>query len=206
MIDPADSDRLRNAVSLQGATIEKHEELLQSLMEGLHTLSGRHDQGFKMLLEQFRGPSIRQHSTTEASRTLSNSPASDHFVPTLPSREPRLHQEPRSVADYTVDFHTLAAESACNPESLFDTFLHGLSKDIKDNLAAWELLLALDSFIALTIRNDGRLWERRKERSVFSPTRSSTAACSPQKNPGSPQHLHFQEDLKSPESPRDHRE
>ena len=44
MTDPADSDQLHNAVSLQGATIGRHEELLQCLMEGLHTWAERHDQ------------------------------------------------------------------------------------------------------------------------------------------------------------------
>jgi hypothetical protein len=38
-----------------------------------------------------------------------------------------LPQDSRSVADYSVDFRTLGTESAWNPESLFDTFLHGLS-------------------------------------------------------------------------------
>jgi hypothetical protein len=65
------------------------------------------------------------------------------------------------VADYDVDIRTLAAESAWNPESLFDTFLHGLSEVIKDELAAQELPVDLDS---LTIRIDGHLRECRSER------------------------------------------
>jgi hypothetical protein len=40
-------------------------------------------------------------------------------------------QDSRSVADYTV-----VSESDWNPESLFNTFLHGLSEEIKDELAA----------------------------------------------------------------------
>ncbi|XP_045080421.1 uncharacterized protein LOC123492194 [Coregonus clupeaformis] len=63
------------------------------------------------------------------------------------------------VADYAVDFRTFAAESAWNPESLFDTFLHGLSEVVKDELAARELPMDLDSLIALTIRIDRRLRE-----------------------------------------------
>jgi hypothetical protein len=51
--DPADSDQLHKAVSLQEATIGQHEELLQCLMEGLHTLTEHHDQVFDTLLEQF---------------------------------------------------------------------------------------------------------------------------------------------------------
>lgn len=35
--------------------------------------------------------------------------------------EKLLHLDSRSVADYAVDFRTLAAERAWNPESLFNT-------------------------------------------------------------------------------------
>ena len=47
-----------------------------------------------------------------------------------------LHQNSFSVADYAVDFCTLASESACYLESLSDNFLHKLSEDVKDALAA----------------------------------------------------------------------
>ena len=63
-------------------------------------LPGRHNQGFKTLLEQFCGLSIRQHATTETSRTLSNSPVSDDFVQSTPaSREPGLPPPERYVGD-----------------------------------------------------------------------------------------------------------
>ena len=52
----------------------------------------------------------------------------------------------------SVDFRTLAAESAWNPEPLFDIFRHRLSEVVKDELAAQELLVDLDSLTALTIR------------------------------------------------------
>lgn len=71
MIEPADSDWLRHAVSLQAATTEKHEELLQSLIEGPHMLSG--------------GSVI---------------PDVEDFVqPTPASREPRLPPPERYVGD-----------------------------------------------------------------------------------------------------------
>ena len=77
----------------------------------------------------------------------------------------QLRQDSHSVAEYMVDFRMPADESACNLEVLFDMFLHGLSEVIKDELAAWELPMDLDSLIAIrTIRIDGRLRERRKER------------------------------------------
>ena len=63
-----------------------------------------------------------------------------------------------------MDFHTLVAENAWNPEVLFDMYLHGLSEVIKDELTARELPMDLDSLIALTIRIDGQLRERRRVR------------------------------------------
>jgi hypothetical protein len=61
-----------------------------------------------------------------------------------------LHEDSRSVADDAVDFRTLAAESAWNPESLFDTFLQGLSEVIKDELAArWTLIPSSPSPLGL---------------------------------------------------------
>jgi hypothetical protein len=75
----------------------------------------------------------------------------------------QLRQDTLSVADYAVEFHTLAAESTWNPEALFNTFLHRLSEEVKDELAARDLPMDLDSLIALTIRIDGRLREYRRE-------------------------------------------
>ena len=75
----------------------------------------------------------------------------------------QLRQDSRSVADYVVDFHTLA-ESAWNPEALLDMLMHGVSEEVKDELAARELPTDLDSLIALTIRIDWRLQERQRER------------------------------------------
>lgn len=46
-------------------------------------------------------------------------------------------------------------ESAWNQEALFDMFLHAVSEEVKDELAAPELPTELDSLIALTIRIDG---------------------------------------------------
>ena len=56
------------------------------------------------------------------------------------------------MADYAVDFHTVAAESAWNTDVLFDIFLHGVWEEVKDKLAARELPTDLNSLIALTIR------------------------------------------------------
>ena len=51
-------------------------------MEGLYTLVECHDQGFNLLLEQFRRLSIGQQATTETSRMLSN-PATSGAFPQL---------------------------------------------------------------------------------------------------------------------------
>jgi hypothetical protein len=80
----------------------------------------------------------------------------------------------RSGTDYAVDFCTFSAESVWNLESLFDMFLHDLSEVVKDELAAQELPMDLNSLVALTIWIDGQLQECRRERtSVPSHTRSS---------------------------------
>jgi hypothetical protein len=76
----------------------------------------------------------------------------------------KLRQDSLSVADYEVDFCTLAAECTWNLEALFDTFLHGLSEEVKDELAVRELLTDLKSLITLTSWTDGRLRERRSDK------------------------------------------
>ena len=67
----------------------------------------------------------------------------------------QLRQDPCNVADYEVDFHTLAAESAWNPKALFNMFLHRVSEEVKDELASRELQTDLESLVALTIWIDG---------------------------------------------------
>ena len=75
-----------------------------------------------------------------------------------------LRQGSRSVASFAVEFRTLAAESGWNGEALQGVFLNALSDDIKDQLAFREESTDLDELIALSIRLDNRLSERRRER------------------------------------------
>lgn len=75
-----------------------------------------------------------------------------------------LRQGQRSVADYSIEFRTLAVESGWNSESLFGAFQHGLTNTIKDKLVSRELPDSLDDLIALAIRIDSHLRERRRER------------------------------------------
>lgn len=91
------------------------------------------------------------------------------FDHTTPGREAArglftLSQGARSVADYSIELRTLAAESNWNATALFDAFYHGLSDRIKDELASRDLPEDLDALIALAIRIGGRLQERRKEK------------------------------------------
>jgi hypothetical protein len=96
----------------------------------------------------------------------------------------KLHQ-PRQ------DFRTLAAGHAWNPEALVNTFLHGLSEEVKDELAAQKLPTDLDSLIALTIQIDGRLQGRRREKSsACGPNRSLKDPTLHLMNSGCPRRLH----------------
>ena len=61
----------------------------------------------------------------------------------------------------------MAADSDWNNSSLLDAFYNGLADRIKDELAAKDLPVDLDGLVALSIRVDGRLRERRRERDMF---------------------------------------
>ena len=102
------------------------------------------------------------------------------------------------MADYAVDFRTLAAESAWNQEALFDMFLHGISEEIKDELAAQELPTDLDSLIALTIRIN----EQRRERK-FDFARTSRDSTWPPRHPGSLRRSRRREIPTLPDRPRE---
>ena len=106
----------------------------------------------------------------------------------------QLRQDSRSVADYAVGFRTLAGESDWNPEALFDMCLHGVSAEVKDELAAQELPSDRDSLIALTIRFDGHL---RKERR-FDFTRPPKDYTLPPRHPGGPRCLRCRENTRLP--------
>uniref|UniRef100_A0A3B3HYY0 CCHC-type domain-containing protein n=1 Tax=Oryzias latipes TaxID=8090 RepID=A0A3B3HYY0_ORYLA len=93
------------------------------------------------------------------------------FQHTKPGREAaralmRLTQGNRRVTDYAIEFRTLASESGWNPAALTDAFLEGLSEELKDHLAPLELPSSLEPLIALVIRIDNRLQDRRRGRRV----------------------------------------
>lgn len=109
----------------------------------------------------------------------------DHFKDSLskifdqntPGREAAralmgLHQGKRRVADYAIEFRTLAVDSGWNSFSLCDAFLHGLADQLKDQLTPLKLPEDLDSLISLSVKIDNRLFERESERSKSSASSS----------------------------------
>ena len=75
-----------------------------------------------------------------------------------------IRQGRRSVADYSIDFRTLARRSSWNTPSLVDAFFHSLADYMKDELVSHELPSTLDEAIALAVRIDRRIQTRRRER------------------------------------------
>lgn len=75
-----------------------------------------------------------------------------------------IRQGKRSVAEYAVEFRTLAVEVAWADAPLITLFEEGLSADVKDDLTTKEIPERLDEYIALAIRVDNRIRERIRER------------------------------------------
>uniref|UniRef100_A0A8P4GPN0 Gypsy retrotransposon integrase-like protein 1 n=1 Tax=Dicentrarchus labrax TaxID=13489 RepID=A0A8P4GPN0_DICLA len=75
-----------------------------------------------------------------------------------------LRQGSGSVAEFSVEFRVLAAESGWDEEALQTVFVHGLLEIMKDELAARDSAASLDELISLAIRLDNRLRERRREK------------------------------------------
>ena len=99
-----------------------------------------------------------------------------------------LHQDSRSVASFAVEFQTLAVESIWNEEALQGVFLNALGGDVKDELTSREESSDLEHLIALAIRVDNRLRERRRERALRS---SSTPSSMPPAAPRPPLSVSF---------------
>lgn len=90
------------------------------------------------------------------------------FDHTSPGRESvralmRLRQETRGVADYTIEFRTLAADSGWN---LLPCVTLTSMDSLKDQLAPLDLPDGLDSLIALSIKINKRFIEREGERAL----------------------------------------
>lgn len=99
MTDPADLDSIQHAVSLQGATIGRHEELLQDLLEGLNSLTEHHDQGFKGTMELIKELTHRLSAIPE--NPQSPFPFSGELVqPTPVPQEPCLPPPERHSGNF----------------------------------------------------------------------------------------------------------
>lgn len=80
-----------------------------------------------------------------------------------------IRQGKRTVADYSIDFRTLASHSLWNTEALVDAFLHSLADYVKDELVSHDPPSTLDEAIALAVRIDRRIQTHRRERGRLSP-------------------------------------
>ncbi|RXN14057.1 actin-related 5 [Labeo rohita] len=89
-----------------------------------------------------------------------------------------IQQGRRSVADYSVEFRTLAATSGWNAEALVARFLEGLNDAFKDELYAREVPDRLDDLISLALRLDARRELRRRARMRTEPVASIPLAPS----------------------------
>ena len=76
-----------------------------------------------------------------------------------------IRQGKRSVAEFAVDFRTLAGEVAWPDAPLITLFDDGLNSDVKDDMSTRDLPERLDAYIDLAIRVDNRIRERLRERS-----------------------------------------
>ncbi|KAI4871394.1 hypothetical protein NFI96_009853, partial [Prochilodus magdalenae] len=72
----------------------------------------------------------------------------------------RIRQGRRSVADYAIEFRTLAAESNWNLAALMEAYHQGLSEELEDELAPRDPPSSLENLIELSLRLDNRLRER----------------------------------------------
>lgn len=66
----------------------------------------------------------------------------------------RIHQGPRTVSDYSIDFQTLATNSGWDKASLYDAFLNGLSEPVKVELLTRGLPEDLNRLMEVAIRVD----------------------------------------------------
>ncbi|KAK3574372.1 hypothetical protein QTP86_006156 [Hemibagrus guttatus] len=71
-----------------------------------------------------------------------------------------LQQGNRSAAEYAIHFHTIAAGSGWNNESLLVCFQNGLSEALQDELVTREPANDLEALIDLAVQLDNQLRER----------------------------------------------
>ncbi|XP_023208460.1 retrotransposon-like protein 1, partial [Xiphophorus maculatus] len=80
-----------------------------------------------------------------------------------------LKQASRSVAEFAIDFRTLAAMSGWNDEALKGAFIQALDDTLKDELVCRDEPADLEGLISLAIRIDNRLRGRARGRKEIKP-------------------------------------
>lgn len=108
-----------------------------------------------------------------------------------------IRQGRRTVADYSIDFRTLARRSPWNMAALVDVFFASLADYIKDELVSHERPSTLDDAIALAVRIDRRIQTRRRDRGRQNPPATSSRHV-PTVQPSSPTTPPNQPDLSEP--------
>uniref|UniRef100_A0A3B3ZLD0 CCHC-type domain-containing protein n=1 Tax=Periophthalmus magnuspinnatus TaxID=409849 RepID=A0A3B3ZLD0_9GOBI len=101
-----------------------------------------------------------------------------HYRADAASRLLDITQGSRTVADYTVEFWTLAAEVDWSDSALKAVFSKGLRDSLKDELASRDEPSDLKALVTLANRVDNRLQERRRQ-ARHSPVRSTARFPSP---------------------------
>lgn len=88
----------------------------------------------------------------------------DHILPVREAARALvpISQNSHRLADYAIEFLTLAADSGWNSTALYDAFLNDLADPIKYQLAPLDLPSDLDSVIAMGIRIDSGMIERQR--------------------------------------------
>lgn len=95
-----------------------------------------------------------------------------------------LRQGRRPVVDHAIDFQTLASRSGWNDDALKGCFLHSLSEQLKDQIAARDEPETLNDAIDVAIRLDRRLRDRRNSlQAAHSSTSPSNPAVQPCPSP-----------------------
>uniref|UniRef100_A0A8C5BI65 CCHC-type domain-containing protein n=1 Tax=Gadus morhua TaxID=8049 RepID=A0A8C5BI65_GADMO len=75
-----------------------------------------------------------------------------------------INQGTRSVAQYAVEFRTLAIRSGWGDQALRSAFYRGLQEAVKDEMVNRDWGQSLDDLIHLAIHLDARIQERRRDR------------------------------------------
>jgi len=90
-----------------------------------------------------------------------------------------LRQGARSVADFSVEFKTLAADAGWDDSALRGTFLNGLSESLQDAIAARDEPADFKTLVSLAIRLDNRLQGRCSQRVIPRPSLTTSHAALP---------------------------